>query len=146
MWFNQSIQKTLRRKKRIAKAKVLYPCPLKKLKPVVNCQSQRYQNKKKLGRGFTIEELAEAGFKSVNEAKSLRIAVDQKRKNKSNETYEENVLRLKEYMSKVKNYESKEAVKNDNIKLNTKEVLPFQKFADQRIQFIDSKNLKNFSI
>jgi large subunit ribosomal protein L13e len=53
-----------------------------------------------IGRGFTFEELKEAGIRR-KEALSLGISVDHRRKNRSVEGMTENVLRLKEFREKM---------------------------------------------
>ncbi|KAG1249567.1 hypothetical protein G6F68_013252 [Rhizopus microsporus] len=52
------------------------------------------------GRGFTLEELKEAGIHR-KEARSVGIAVDHRRRNRSNESLELNVQRLKAYKAKL---------------------------------------------
>lgn len=54
----------------------------------------------RIGRGFTIRELQEVGL-SAGKARQIGIAVDPRRKNKSEESIARNVTRLKEYLSKV---------------------------------------------
>ena len=49
---------------------------------VVHCPSQRYNSKVRLGRGFTLQELKAAGV-GKREAKTIGIAVDFRRTNKS---------------------------------------------------------------
>jgi large subunit ribosomal protein L13e len=52
------------------------------------------------GRGFTLEELKEAGINSKL-AQTIGIAVDHRRTNKSVESLDLNVQRLKEYSSRL---------------------------------------------
>lgn len=52
------------------------------------------------GRGFTISELKLAGIRA-KEAKSIGIAVDPRRRSKSEEGQQLNVNRLKEYKSRL---------------------------------------------
>lgn len=52
------------------------------------------------GRGFTLEELKGAGI-PAGFAKTVGIAVDRRRKNKSIESRQRNIQRLKEYKSKL---------------------------------------------
>ena len=54
----------------------------------------------RLGRGFTVEELKEAGI-ALRFAPTIGIAVDTRRKNRSQESLDTNVQRLKEYRSKL---------------------------------------------
>merc|ERR1712080_694331 len=56
--------------------------------------------KQRAGRGFTLEELKAAGI-GKKEAKTIGIAVDHRRVNKSVESLQENTQRLKEYKSKL---------------------------------------------
>lgn len=53
-----------------------------------------------MGRGFTLEELKTAGI-SAKRARTIGISVDHRRKNKSTESLQANVQRLKEYQSKL---------------------------------------------
>ena len=70
------------------------------LRPAVRGTSKRYNMKVRLGRGFTLEELKEAGI-GAKYAQTIGIAVDHRRRNKSLETMQANVNRLKTYMSKL---------------------------------------------
>ena len=56
--------------------------------------------KVRLGRGFTLEELKEAGI-SAKYAQTVGIAVDHRRKNKCTESLQMNAQRLKEYKAKL---------------------------------------------
>jgi large subunit ribosomal protein L13e len=76
------------------------PAPVGKLRPAVHAQTQRYNAKVKLGRGFTIGELKAAGL-TATYAKTIGIAVDARRTNKSEEAMNVNVDRLKAYMATV---------------------------------------------
>ncbi|KAL7071230.1 hypothetical protein ACQ4LE_009050 [Meloidogyne hapla] len=100
-WFNQPARKQRRRLARIAKAARVAPRPVGGLlRPIVHCPTIRYNSKLRLGRGFTLEELKAAGFNKY-EAKSLGIAVDYRRTNRSVESIERNAKRLKEYRSRL---------------------------------------------
>merc|ERR1712012_706311 len=99
-WFNQPARKDRRRKARVAKAAKVAPRPLKTLKPVVRCPTFKYNIKDRRGRGFTLEELKAAGL-SKNKAQTIGISVDHRRKNRSLESLQKNVQRLKEYNSKL---------------------------------------------
>jgi len=70
------------------------------LRPVVHCPTQKYNTKVRLGRGFTIEELKEAGI-SKRYARTIGICVDHRRTNLSVESLQANVQRLKEYKAKL---------------------------------------------
>jgi large subunit ribosomal protein L13e len=71
------------------------------LRPAVRGQTNRYNGKIKLGRGFTVRELREAGVRGVEYARSIGIAVDLRRKDTSNESLKLNASRLKEYLAKL---------------------------------------------
>lgn len=100
-FFNQPAKKLKRRQARSAKAKRLGPNPTHLLRPVVRGQTRRYNNKQKLGRGFTLEELKKAGISGVNYARSLGIVFDRRRKDCNEETLKTNADRLKEYLNKM---------------------------------------------
>jgi len=97
---NKAGKKVSRRLKRAAKAARIAPRPLHRLRPVVHCPTQRYNSKVRLGRGFTLQELKEAGF-SPRYARTVGIAVDHRRSNRSEESLNANVARLKEYKDKL---------------------------------------------
>merc|ERR1719420_288638 len=99
-WFNQPARKIRRRQKRAEKAKRSSLPMLVPLRPIVRGQSIKYNMKKKLGRGFTYDELKSAGISSKL-ARNLGIAVDRRRRNRSAESLSENTSRLKEYSSKL---------------------------------------------
>lgn len=99
-WFDQPARKKRRHQKRVEKAKRIAPRPLKKLRPVVRCPTARFNMRQREGRGFTLEELKSAGV-SPKLAQTIGIAVDKRRKNKSVESLQQNVQRLKEYRSKL---------------------------------------------
>ena len=97
---DQPKRKEHRRRVRIQKAKACFPRPLRNLRPSVNCPTVRYNMKKRLGRGFSVEELAAAGL-SARYAATVGIRVDNRRKNLSEEGLKTNTQRLKTYMSKL---------------------------------------------
>ncbi|PSN46355.1 60S ribosomal protein L13 [Blattella germanica] len=100
-WFNQPARKFRRRQNRIKKAHAIAPRPAKgPLRPIVRCPTIRYQRKLRAGRGFTLEEVKGAGL-SAGFARSIGISVDHRRRNKSIESLQQNVQRLKEYRSKL---------------------------------------------
>jgi len=99
--FDQPAKKLHRRKMRQAKAAKIAPRPVSGLlRPVVRCPTQRYNIKVRAGRGFTFDELKEAGINKMV-ARSIGIAVDHRRRNRSVESLQTNVDRLKEYMSRL---------------------------------------------
>merc|ERR1711874_641256 len=99
-WFNQPARKERRRKARSLKAAKVAPRPVKTLRPIVRCPTFKYNIKDRAGRGFTLEELKGAGL-TKNMALTTGISVDHRRKNKSLESLQRNVQRLKEYQSKL---------------------------------------------
>lgn len=99
-WFDQPGRKKRRRLNRIRKATNIAPRPIQLLRPAVRCPTVRYNTKLRAGRGFTLDELKEAGFRR-KEALTLGIPVDHRRKNRSVESLALNVQRLKTYKSKL---------------------------------------------
>ncbi|XP_075217073.1 ribosomal protein L13 [Lycorma delicatula] len=100
-WFNQPARKLRRRQNRIKKAKAIAPRPAAgPLRPIVRCPTIRYHTKVRAGRGFTLDEVKGAGL-SAGFARSIGIAVDPRRRNKSVESLQQNVQRLKEYRAKL---------------------------------------------
>jgi ribosomal protein L13E len=110
-WFNQPGRKHRRRIARQRKARLIAPNPTHKLRPIVRGMTNKYNNKIRLGRGFTTEELKKAGINSMPYAKSLGIAIDLRRKDTSAETQTLNVNRIKEYLAKMILYPRKKADK-----------------------------------
>ncbi|XP_032830354.1 large ribosomal subunit protein eL13 [Petromyzon marinus] len=100
-WFNQPARKERRRKNRLAKARKIAPRPVGgDLRPIVRCPTLRYHTKVRSGRGFSLEELKAAGI-NRKVARTIGIAVDHRRRNKSTESLQANVQRLKIYRSKL---------------------------------------------
>jgi len=100
-WFDQPGRKKSRRIARIQKAARIAPRPVDGLlRPAVRCPTIKYNTKLRSGRGFTLEELKEAGVRR-KEALSIGISVDHRRRNKSQESLILNVQRLKSYRSKL---------------------------------------------
>lgn len=99
-WFNQPARKQRRHNKRVVKAAKIAPRPLRSLRPLVRCPGFKNNIRVKLGRGFTLEELKGAGINPL-EAPGIGIAYDMRRRNKSMESLQLNVQRLKEYRSKM---------------------------------------------
>lgn len=97
---NQAGKKKSRRLARAAKAAAIAPRPLQLLRPAVHCPTQRYSAKVRLGKGFTLEELKAAGL-TARYARTVGIAVDHRRTNRSTESLNANVARLEEYKSKL---------------------------------------------
>ena len=107
-WYNQPGRKHRRRVLRNKKAKLTEPNPTHKLRPIVRGQTNKYNTKIKLGRGFTPKELKEGGVKGLSYARSLGIAVDLRRKDTSKETLDLNAGRIKEYLARMILYPRKE--------------------------------------
>mmetsp|Transcript_14608 Transcript_14608/g.31830 ORF Transcript_14608/g.31830 Transcript_14608/m.31830 type:complete len:204 (+) Transcript_14608:34-645(+) len=100
-WFKQAPKKQSRRRTRAVKAARIFPRPVAGLlRPIVRGQTIRYNSKQRLGRGFTLAELKDAGL-TAQKAQTIGIAVDYRRKNRSEESVKINSQRLKEYTSKL---------------------------------------------
>jgi len=100
-WFNQPARKIRRRKNRQEKARKIAPRPVGgNLRPVVRCPTFKYNTRVRAGRGFTLDEIKAAGL-GAKEAATIGIAVDHRRRNRSVESLQLNVQRLKEYRSKL---------------------------------------------
>ena len=97
---NQATRKKARRVKRAAKAARIAPAPMERLRPVVHCPTQKYSAKIRLGKGFTLEEL-KAVKVNPSYAQTIGIAIDWRRRNKSEESLTVNVARLEEYLKKL---------------------------------------------
>ena len=100
-WYNQPGRKHRRRVLRQKKAKLADPNPTHKLRPIVRGQTNKYNTKIKLGRGFTKKELKDAGISGLSYARSLGIAVDLRRKDTSQETLSLNSGGIKEYLARM---------------------------------------------
>ena len=126
VWLNQAGRKKRRLQARRAKAAAQAPRPLDKLRPSVRCSTIRYSHRPRLGRGFTLAEIKAAGL-GVQFAKSIGIAVDFRRKNRSQEGFDANKARLTNYLSKLVLYprhekkpvtKAKTGILNDTPKVN----------------------------
>jgi large subunit ribosomal protein L13e len=96
-WFNQAARKKRRRLARQKKAAEMAPRPAAGLlRPVVHPPTAKYNYKLRQGRGFTFAELKEAGI-NKKQARSIGVAVDHRRRNRSAESLQLNSQRLKEY-------------------------------------------------
>jgi large subunit ribosomal protein L13e len=100
VWLNQAGRKHRRLEARRARATAIAPRPLDSLRPTVRCQTIRYNHRPRLGKGFTLAEVKAAGL-GVQFARSIGIAVDHRRKNRSQEGFEANKARLTNYLSKL---------------------------------------------
>merc|ERR550534_2231932 len=99
-WFDQPAKKKARRTRRIEKAKRVAPRPVNLLRPAVRCPTVKYNTKLRSGRGFTLTELRAAKI-NPREALTIGIAVDHRRRNKSQESFNRNVQRLKAYQARL---------------------------------------------
>ncbi|XP_067854128.1 large ribosomal subunit protein eL13 [Heptranchias perlo] len=156
-WFNQPARKVRRRKARLVKARRIAPRPVAgPLRPVVRCPTVRYHTKVRAGRGFSLEELKAAGI-NRRVARTIGIAVDHRRRNKSTESIQCNVQRLKEYRSKLIIFPRKASApkkgdsSSEEIKVATQltgPVMPIKnvyKKEKARVISEDEKNFKAFA-
>jgi large subunit ribosomal protein L13e len=111
---NQATQKKARRLKRAAKRAAQAPAPLEHLRPLVHCPTQKYSQKTRLGRGFTLEELKAAKLHPTY-AQTVGIAIDWRRRNHSEEVMAKNVERLEEYKANLVVLKKKDDVVPTNI-------------------------------
>ncbi|CDH14649.1 probable 60S ribosomal protein L13 [Zygosaccharomyces bailii] len=98
--FDQAGKKASRRDARAVKAAKIAPRPLDLLRPVVRAPGIRYNKKVRAGRGFTFAEVKAAGLTPAY-ARTVGIAVDHRRVNRSKEVFDANVQRLNDYQSKL---------------------------------------------
>jgi len=100
-WFDQAARKKRRRDVRVKKAAAIAPRPTSGLlRPVVHPPTVKYNYKLRQGRGFTFDELKEAGI-NRKEARTIGVSVDHRRRNRSQESLQLNVQRLKEFKTKL---------------------------------------------
>jgi len=97
----RAAKRAARAKKRAERAAKIAPRPVAGLlRPIVSCPTVRYNSKLRLGRGFTLDELAAAGI-NKRQALTIGVAVDYRRTNRSEEKFQENVQRLKKYRANL---------------------------------------------
>nr|XP_034353341.1 60S ribosomal protein L13-like [Arvicanthis niloticus] len=100
-WFNQLASKIRRLKALQEKALGMAPCPASgPIRPIVRCPTVSYHTKVRAGGGFSLEELRVAGIHKKM-ARTIGISADPRRRNKSTESLQATVQRLKEYCSKL---------------------------------------------
>jgi large subunit ribosomal protein L13e len=100
-WFNQPARKKARRTARDKKAALVAPRPVAgNVRPVVHGSTLKYNSKVRIGRGFSLAEIKDAGL-GKQEAQSLGITVDARRRNRSVEGKQANVQRLREYRANL---------------------------------------------
>jgi len=125
-WLDQPAQKKIRRNARKLKAAAVAPAPAAgALRPLVHCPTQKYNSKIKLGRGFTLEELKKAGI-NRKLALTIGISVDHRRTNKSSESLDLNVDRLKDYKARLVVFprrSGKKNIKKSDTSLSKKDVV-----------------------
>ncbi|CAG8519154.1 11323_t:CDS:2 [Acaulospora morrowiae] len=124
-WFDQPGRKKRRRINRIQKATRIAPRPTELLRPAVRCPTRKYNTKLRAGRGFTLDELKVSIGEIISvseilaagihrkEARTIGIPVDHRRKNRSEESLQLNVQRLKHYKSKLIIFPKKSRKKKD---------------------------------
>ncbi|TID28758.1 hypothetical protein CANINC_002277 [Pichia inconspicua] len=93
---DQAGKKVSRRNARAAKSAKVAPKPVDLLRPIVRCPTIKYNRKVRAGKGFTVAELKAVGY-SPKYARTIGIAVDLRRVNRSVEAFELNVARLQKY-------------------------------------------------
>ena len=99
IYSNRAGAKKRRRRNRVERAQKVGPRPSGGLlRPVVRCQTSKYNIRVRAGRGFTHAELAAAGI-NRRVARTIGIAVDHRRVNRSAESLEANVARLKHHIA-----------------------------------------------
>merc|ERR1711959_44555 len=107
-WFNQPARKKSRRTARDKKAAAIAPRPVSGcVRPVVHGPTVKYNSKVRIGRGFSLAEIKDAGV-GKKEARSLGIAVDHRRRNRSVQGKAANVQRLREYRAQLVVFPRKE--------------------------------------
>lgn len=74
--------------------------PIEKLRPIVRCPTLRHNKRERLGRGFTPEECREAGYE-YRELALFGVGIDYRRRNHNKEAFDQNVERIKKYMSRL---------------------------------------------
>ena len=84
--------------------------------PIVRGQTNKYNTKRRLGRGFTKKEIENAGLRGLSYVRSLGIAVDLKRKDTCKETLDLNTKRIKDYISRIILYPRKKPDKKPQVK------------------------------
>lgn len=125
-WFEQPARHKRRSETRKAKAIACAPMPTEKLRPIVRCPTVRHNKKLRLGRGFTAEECAAAGV-DYNHARTVGVSVDLRRRNMNEEAFNRNVERLKEYLSKIKIFNSFKEAKQAGAKQHIGTIMPLER-------------------
>jgi large subunit ribosomal protein L13e len=113
---NQAGKKKSRRLARATKRAATAPAPLERLRPVVHCPTQKYSAKTRLGRGFTLEELAAVKL-HPSYAQRVGIAIDWRRRNHCESVMANNISRLEDYKASLVILKKGDAVP-DNVQIN----------------------------
>ncbi|GEQ67678.1 hypothetical protein JCM33374_g1343 [Metschnikowia sp. JCM 33374] len=113
--FDQAGKKIARRQSRLEKAAKVAPAPVDALRPIVRCPTIKYNRKVRAGRGFSLAEIKAAGL-TAKYARTVGIAVDHRRQNKSQENFDVNVERLNEYKSKLVIFDKKSKAEGEQVK------------------------------
>jgi large subunit ribosomal protein L13e len=100
IWLNQASRHNRRLLARKQKAQRIAPRPIDQLRPIVRGTTIRFNNKTRQGKGFSLAEIKAAGL-SVSFARSIGIAVDARRQNRSQESLDLNKARLTAYLNRV---------------------------------------------
>ena len=98
-YFNAPAHKAVRRSARDAKAAAASPAPINLLRPLAKCNTRRYSDKIRFGRGFSLEEVKAAGL-TAPFARTIGIAVDHRRHG-SNVMEQVNIDRLTKFKSNL---------------------------------------------
>jgi len=100
VWFDQPKRKEARRVARASKLAKAGGRPTELLRPAVRPPTVRYNMRLRAGRGFTLDELKAAKI-SAKQARSIGIAVDHRRRNRSEESLKLNAGRLEAYKQRL---------------------------------------------
>lgn len=116
--FNQPLRKRTRKIKRTQKIRKSLPRTIDQLRPLVQCPTERYKVRSRLGRGFTLKEIRAIDM-TMNKCRQFGICVDYRRRTSNINLFRTNVERLKKYMSSLV-FLSKNKEKLPIIKCNNK--------------------------
>ncbi|CAG9472144.1 60S ribosomal protein L13, putative [Plasmodium vivax] len=146
--FSKNIKKKKRRLLREKRRKANDGTPIEKLHPIVQCPTQRYNFRSRLGRGFTLAELKGAKLNPLA-AQSIGICVDKRRKNRCEETLKKNIERLEKYkkclvMIPLKNIKSKNGIGGIPADSSKEVVKELKKKKQLRSIFKKERNTKPF--
>lgn len=100
-----------------------YPMPIQKLRPIVRCPTIRHNKRERMGRGFTPEECREAGF-NHQELQLLGVSIDLRRRNHNKEAFDQNVERVKTYMSRLVIFKDRKEARESGLKQHRGVIMP----------------------